>query len=108
VLVHHVAVVPEAVPVPLLHLFVVEIEGGVELVFELPLAGVERSGRLQMPNFRGRVQMLRRGHQQRRLLGELACRAKSSLAGTAALGKSVISLVRATPCGVLKPGCTSS
>jgi hypothetical protein len=27
--------------------------------------------------------------------------------GTAALGKSVISLVRATPSGVLRPGCTS-
>ena len=70
-LVHHVAIIPEAVPVPLLHLFAIERESGVEPVFEL-LFGGRRTVR-QAPDaedLRG-VDILRRSHQQRRLSGDL-------------------------------------
>ena len=107
---HDVAEVPEAVPVALLHLLLIEREGGVELVLHAASwPAIERSGRPQMPKRLRGMQMLRRADQQRRRLRRgAACWTTSSLAGRSALGYSVNSLVRATPWGVLKPGWTSS
>ncbi len=68
---HHVAVIPEAVPVPLLHLLVIERERRVELVFNAALGRRGTVGQAPDAEDAGRVDMLRRGDDQRRLLGQL-------------------------------------
>ena len=66
--VHHVAVVPKTVPVALLHLFLVKRKGAVELVLYPALARSGTIGQTPHPQSLHRVQILRRTHQQRRLL----------------------------------------
>ena len=80
--VHHVAVVPEAVPAALLHLAGVEVEEEVQPVLQLgPRRGaaVHRSPVAEHPR---RVQVLRGGLQQRRALTQpAASAARLSVAG---------------------------
>jgi hypothetical protein len=107
--VDEVAEIPEAIPVALVHLLLVERQHRCRAVLDRGLERRRPVGQTPDAEYAGRVQVGRSGGEQRQLRAAFRHRRPvAGFVGIAPVGKSVSSLVRATPNGVLRPGCTSS